>query len=462
MRKVLLFALTIAIALGGLGFAHAAVTESQDDLLIYATAEQGDRSVLEGRGLEQTFYCGEHLFWHTDYRFGGGTETRFVYDRKGIREEAYQMEDSLNVGLTGGMSASTNGAFFAGASGYGALFQAVASQTTSGGSKTMDLRLADYVDFYAPDFELNYEEANLRCYRSVSFLDLMEGQSLYGDGIYEDFIERFRFPVQEDHIVSVTITKDDMGRINGFEYYFESGPELHFASHVGSEGIWFVPIFRDEKGSPLPYESPEGHGLYFVPWVVTERYDTLVYVAPDFSGLRLLIPIDPDLSIDHLDINGEAGECRMLSREGNAYVLSIWDLTTGAQKLRLEVLPHDPAESSFGSLLEDEGYLLITAQSQLALVDQVQGQVLLTAPDVAGQSRRADYYQAATGDLHFDGQRLYLLDCTPSYHDGAFWTAVWQQDQLLYYGEYDCSLLRGNESWYYSSVGTDLYPIQWQ
>ena len=58
MRKVLIFVLTIVLALGGIGFAHAAVTDSQDELLIYPTFESGDPAVLAGRTVSLTFACG--------------------------------------------------------------------------------------------------------------------------------------------------------------------------------------------------------------------------------------------------------------------------------------------------------------------------------------------------------------------------------------------------------------------
>ena len=48
MKKVIVFLLTVALALGGLGFAHAAVTASQDDLLVYPTVQVGDPAALEG------------------------------------------------------------------------------------------------------------------------------------------------------------------------------------------------------------------------------------------------------------------------------------------------------------------------------------------------------------------------------------------------------------------------------
>lgn len=463
MRKVILFALILAIALGGIIFAHAAVTANQDKLLIYPKAEIGDPGVLDGVSAEMTFNCGKHLLWNSSHTFGGETDTEFVYDAKGVSVDVRQTNNHLDFWLCSGTSSYTTDFFAVGSTSYGALFRAVADGTPNGGSQHMALRMADYVDYYALDFELYYREYNRQCSSSVSFVDILAGPDWYHDsGIYNSFLNHFRFPVQEDQMVSITITKDQLGRINSFELSQKGGPELSFISHVDSEGIWFIPIFRDEQGAPLPYESPEGHGIYFIPWMVNYTYDTEIWVAPDFSKLQRVIALDEGLLIDHIRIDIEKNECRMLSREGGSYVLTVWNLSDGTPKSRLEVLPHDASRSSFGTFAEDAGFLLVTAQGQLALVDPDRNEILLTAPDVEDQRYRAYLHDAVTGDLRFENGRLYLLDAANSYHDGAFWTAVWQEGELLYYGEYDCALMRGNDHWYYNSVTADLEPLQWK
>ena len=463
MKKVIAFLLVLTLALGGILFAHVTVTASQDDLLIYPIAQTGDPAVLDGLSAGITFNCGKHLFWRSTYAFGGETETEFVYDRKGVEAEMNTVSNQINFWLTSGLSASTSGSFNLNRGVYGELFQTVIAETPYGGTYTMTLDLSDYADSYALEFSLYYREENRRCDYSIDTMELLENQHWQnGEGFYKSFLELFRFPVQEGQTVTVTAARNDAGNIYSIDLQFTDCPELYSVSYVGSEGIYFLPIFLDENQNPLPYESPYGHGVYFAPWKVTDTYDTTVYVAPDLNKLRLLIPLEETLCIDHIDINGDLDECRILSREGEGYFLTVWDLTTGDVKTRLEVLPHDPDRISRGVFHEDEGYLLITAQEHIALVDPETWQVLLTAPDVAGQRYAATWHTAAVGALRFDGQRLYLLNTGMYYETGAFWAAVWQQDELLYYGEYDCSLMRGNDNWYYNSITADFYPLQWK
>ncbi|MBE6951179.1 MAG: hypothetical protein E7451_07560 [Ruminococcaceae bacterium] len=463
MRKVLIFALTVLIAIGGLCFAHAAVTDSQDELLIYPTLEIGDRTLLDGRTASMTFFCGDYLSWHTDYTFGGETETAFVYDRKGAPAPSGYARSRMEVWFSGGFGASTSGNFPLSNTDYSALFRAVAVAAPDGGSKTMNVNLSDYVNYYMPDFEVSYEDAARQCHISASLHNLVTGDVWHEDeGNYHEFMEHFRFPVQPNHIVSVTVDKNGAGRINGLHMTPENGPDLHFISEVNADGIWFVPVFRDESGTPLPYESPQGHGIYFLPWKKTGtiRYasgdkDTVV---PDLEQAKLLFPLDETLAIEHMQIDPESGEAWMLTLENDRYILTAYDLTAGEVLTRLEVLPHDPeADSNRGHFERDGDYLLITAQERVALVDAASRQLLLTAPDT-GQNRKAISFKPADGDLLYDGEHLILID-TMLYQEGTFWTAIFRQGELTYYGEYDCSIMRGNDDWYYSYIGVERDPI---
>ena len=83
MKKIIVFLLILTLFLGGIGFAHAAVTANQEALLIFPTLEVGDPAALEGLTASMTITCGPHLRWQTDYPFGGEAVTEFVYDRKG-------------------------------------------------------------------------------------------------------------------------------------------------------------------------------------------------------------------------------------------------------------------------------------------------------------------------------------------------------------------------------------------
>lgn len=463
MKKVIIFVLVLALAVGGIGFAHAAVTESQDDLLIYPTAEAGDASVLDGLTASMTFACGDHLRWYTDYTFGGGTKAEFEYDPEGDTEVADGTDGRMLLYFTGGVGSSTSGTFSLTATGYGALLRAVAAVTPNGGSKTMNLRMADYVEYYMPDYELSYSGDAGYCSQGATLHSMIAGDGWYEErGAYHRLMQTFRFPVQPDHIMSVTVDKNAAGGVNGINLSPENGPQLDFICDVNDEGVWFVPVFLDENRTPLAYESPEGHGIYHIPW----KHDPSITYGGGKKALTLdvdkaerVAALDENVPILHMVIDAERHSSWILTLENGKLMLTAYDLSTGETGVRSEIMECDLTNATpYAQFVQDNGYLLITVQERIALVDETTGELLLTAPDVTLQTYSADNYDPHRGDLRFDGETLILLD-TGRLHHGAFWTAVYRQGEMVYYGLYDCSIMRGNDDWYYNYISTEQDPI---
>ena len=180
MKKVIVFLLILTLFLGGIVFAHAAVTANQEALLIFPTLEVGDPAALEGLTASMTITCGPHLRWQTDYPFGGEAVTEFVYDRKGTEPPLYASQNRLDIWLTGGMNSSVSGGEFnLNASEYGALLQTVAQETPAGESRTVELLMSDYVNHYLPDYELRYEDDTRQCHQSASLHSAIAGEQWY-------------------------------------------------------------------------------------------------------------------------------------------------------------------------------------------------------------------------------------------------------------------------------------------
>ncbi len=463
MKKVIIFLLTVAIAAGGLVFAHAAVTDAQDDLVVYPISEIGDTTVLEGFTASLTIACGDHLRWYVDYPFGGEAETEFAYDPKGTLPNRYHSDNVLSFSLDHGTSGSTNGSFSFAGTPYAVLLQAAAEQTPNGSTKTVELNMADYVDCYSPDYELHFQENELYCDEYYSFSDDLVGTDWhFNRGSYNDFLQHFRFPVQPGQILSVTVGKNDVGHIQEVGISPENGPELRFFSTLTRDGIWFVPLFQDAAGNPLPYESPEGHGIYFVPWKTVKQETTVsarayTYVTPDLSGLKFIAPLSEGRTFEHMELDAQQGEVWMLTSGADGYVMTAIDLHTGSTIAELPLFPAEN-EDPYGHFVRDGQYLLVSAEKQIALVDTAAHALLLTAPD-ADASRFGVYqYTPGQGAMHFDGETLILAD-TGYYRESMFWAAAYRQDELVCCAEYDCSIMRGNDDWYYNYITAEEYPL---
>lgn len=463
MKRVIIFLLCAVLAVGGLGFAHATVTDAQDELLIYPIREVGDPAAVDGLTVSVTFACGDHLRWHTDYTFGGETETEFRYSAEPIRPPEDGWRNSMTVYLSPGTGTSTSGSFpLVGSGYYTALFRAVADQTANGGSKTMDLKMADYVDYYLPNYELYYNGSDAYCHQNATTHGIIGWESYEEHGAYHLLMKAFRFPVQEDHMVTVGIGKNDAGAVNSLDFNSVTGPSLEFLADVTDEGVWFVPVFLDENGAPLPYESPEGHGIYHIPWKLDHTVTYGGYsrsLTLDVAKAERVAELDETVPILDIIIDADEKEAWMLTKEDGQLVLTRQDLAAGVEDMRAELLPLEDEGLHFVDFLEDGGYLLVCSAGSVTLVDKENGAVLLTAPDVRDEEFAARIHNPQTGDLRFDGETLVILNSS-HHRQGAFWTAAWRQGELVYYGEYDCSLMRGNDEWYYCYITTDEEPVE--
>lgn len=471
MRKLIAFGLILCLCAGALGYATAAMNDAEDDLVITPLLEVGDISPIAGRTVGLTFSCGQHLRWDTAYTFGtpGTAQTQFTFIQNPRTVTDTGWRNCLDVWFTGGLSAGTSGGDFNPApTDYGRLLQTVAAITPNGERKSMNVKMSDYVQYYLPDIDLHYETDTLYCDLQMDLTSIITGDYTWTSEYWEysAFFDHFRFPVREDTIIQVAVEKDSVGNVVGIELSPENGPELHFVSTVNDQGLYFIPIFRDAKGAPLAGEYPDGYGIYFVPWKTTENVmrcqsdgDTWVTkqeVQPDAQNAVNIYPLDEKLEIHQLEISADASSAWMLTREGDAFYFTVLDLKSQSQVNRFAVLDYDPEEAASGGWTHNEDWLLAYTARDVALID-LGGEcsLTMTAPVEIMDGRYPPYYlDAEYGVLTFDGENLIMMNTMFSY-EGALWVLVCRQGEQVFYGEYDCSILRGNENWYYSSVWTE-------
>lgn len=443
MRKVLIFALTVAIALGGIGFAHAAVTENQEQVAIYPTHELGDRAVLDGMTAAITFQSHDgFLRWHTDHTFGGETQTEFVYDFNVQASEYDTRKNNMDLWIAPGSGMRVaSGAIDLHYVDHGDLYRAVAEQTPNGERRTMCLPLEGNMTHYSVAASIYYQDKQFWCDNSDP----------------SRFTSRFRFPIQPGRTVSVTVEKDANGRICALEHTIEDVPHLKFASGMNGEGLWFIPIFQDADGTPLEYESPYGHGIYFVPWKtigeVHVSLEELTHVVPDMAELKRIMPLDQTDSILDAEFDLDADRALMLIREEERLFLTVLDLAAGEVVKKVDL----PSAADNGWLLRDNGYILVVNPDRVALVEENTWKLLLTAPDVRGERYAAYCYDPELGSLHYDGSCLCLIQPIDYYREHDFWTIAFRQGEAAYYGEYGSSLgAAGN------LVTAGEHPITWK
>ena len=435
MKKVIAFTLVILLALGGMVFAHAAVTAEQEQLSFYPTLEIGDPSVLNGVTVSTPLKCGSHLSWTPQHTFGGNTVTEFTYSRQQIKQPV-PVQFRMDVSLLDDSDVR-----------YSSQHHSTFMETPAGSSLTRTFPLREIRSEYSPHFRIEYQD------------EVRVSEDFYRPEIFSDLSEMFRFPVQENDTLTIHTSKNSTGGLDGSSASLNIGPQLDFCYDMNADGVWFLLQFQNETGV-LPYEAPYGYGIYFMPW------KTLDYSSPDgdvtrvrvdTGRLQLSVPLEAGPRNEALLADPERKLIHLLTLEDGMYVLSTYDLDSGDQRARLELLPQDPDRGTYCTIYRHLGdQLLLYIQGHLILTDAAGEALLLTAPVPQDRNFNIANFKPETYDLYFDGETLFIAGFYSS-RPYSFAITAWSEGAQTYYGEYSCTLTEGNGDWYYSPVElTDL------
>ena len=415
MKKVLAFALILAIALGGILFAHLSVSADQEGLEFYPTMEVGDPELLNGVTVSTGFTSQNHLRWHTTHTFGGDTVTEFTYSREWVKMPEPVYNDSY-------MYPKAQWSYYT------------------------KCNCADRIpdpneQHFILDIHMDYEDETI--------------ESLSG---YAPPISDFSFPYLGSTLSDSRAIEEGGGRIGSSRIELYQGPTLDLFHHMDTEGVWFVMDYRDQDGA-VHYESPSGHGIYFFPWKETNDYS--VYdkqeVTPDEENLRLCVPLDQTLNIDAMGIDPLTDTACLLTLEDGKYVMHTYDLTDGIERSRLELMPQESDKPAERPVIRIAGGLVITQiLDQLILTDTTGEKLLLTAPNASNEHFSIRDFEPRTGDFHFDGETLYV---TAPAEKGAFRIAAWTKDGLKYYGVYNCSMSLGTDAFRHNHISFYQYGV---
>ena len=203
------------------------------------------------------------------------------------------------------------------------------------------------------------------------------------------------------------------------------------------------------KGCTIPgMQQAENCNLYAIAGRSLKKAETFreAFGFTKAYGSYEALLADPERKLIHL-----------LSLEDGMYVLSTYDLDSGTQSARLELLPQDPDRGTYCTIYRHLGdQLLLYIQGHLILTDAAGETLLLTAPNPKNQNYNVANFNPETYDLYFDGETLFIAGFYSS-RPYSFAITAWSEGAQTYYGEYSCTLNEGNENWYYSPVElTDL------
>lgn len=471
MIRVIAFVIALSCCVGLISWTHNALTDAGDDLVFTEEVLYGDGAVLDGRVISSSIECGNHMTWYVTAAFGEEDrfDTEFVFTQEKRETEDWYDWNTFEVYATNGWGASTSGTFELRNTASGDMIRAVAAMTPDGEEKQMNLSLKNYMDYHTLDYELRYTSDTMTCDEWLNCTEHFYAQ--WSDSLldfdayvsntcpsYLAFCELFRFPVQEDEIVSVTVEKNFEGGINDINYNVINSPEIRFVTALNGSGVYCIPVFvkNGQSAEALKGEYAQGMGIYFIPWKERTEYVSGVgYVSAstgavrevtlDVENAKNIYPLPETAIVYGLEVDEETGTAWMLSLEEGTYALTQIDLENAAILRRLEVLTTDPdSEDNYPTWHCREDVMLIEVGGKLALVD-LSGEPEVDFVIELGQTREGfQYFSGDSGGIWYDGETLILAGCR-YYDESVFNVLAYDKSGPLYWGQFGCSVYECND-----------------
>lgn len=483
MRKALAILLVLIIlSASGIIAAHAVVNEQRDQVVISENAIYGDKAAAYGLTVTNNSSWDNRLHWNTTYTIDEenscNTGFRFTQLREYERSVHYTPEGlSFGMYVGSGMGSSheiTREDISHMCYGYEDLCLDVMERAPAGEEYTEIVRVSDYLETFPlqvymdlPNlFALRYDE-----YRDMTFAENLIGQDFIE--INEAFTDYFSFPVKKTDLLEVRVYKTEKGYVNDLNVStLEYTMEYRVLSAVTDDAAYFV----FDCGNDIDFSNAKaGCGIYCLPFGKTFEHNNAVYPTIDLEGLDMVYPLDTSVRVEDIFYDETYNRLILITSEnGTVSLISINPDTMET----LQTLDIATCESEEGTecvwrmeIAEDFIFMYLSNDCIAVVAQQESGEYSLgfVAPFNPTENVELFWYKSSSA-MAYDGDRLAVgwndeLEDT-YYESCGFCLAVYDKTGLLYYGEYDSSLMTGRDSnhngYYCFPAGNSGLVLTWE
>lgn len=453
MRKCSIMVLCLLlISASAIVWAHASINSEKDNVTLSETVLYGDRSEAENLSVTTHICQSGHLFWDTTLKTGD--ENLIDTDFRFTQKEENNFPD-FDYGVT--VEATGSCGYSAGDIEYDLLpetAQFAADHTQNGEYHSETVNLKDFYDFFPLRIIVDIKGFN---YYSD---DVFATEANAADEIKEEFLDYFRFPIEEDFLYDIAIQKDAEGRIISYE----GNPAetetfwLTTLSTVTDDACYFTFDLSSWPGIDTSMIKG-GYGIYRLPLSVIEEQDTYfgtvsgeTEIYPE--NLSTVYQLDENIEIIDFKASEKHDELILTTLENGFYRITVLDASTGRELQKIQAMQQSADGDGFYQTFYYDDFMAIKDIDNRFAVIEINDDgefipVITTHPFEADLST---IITSASG-LAWDGEKLafasYIYEEYPSesYENSyyllekcGFYLLVLNEEGVLYAGKYDSSL----------------------
>lgn len=445
MKKVICFLSALTLLSVSLTVAvTCSLVKESDNVTFTLIDEWGDKTYLEGITAEMNFTCNGRLDWDVKFSPAGKTETEYQYNtivpkhtetyrNYGLYNTSYSLLDMKNDNekLKADLDNLKN------------------EMKNPGDIRYFNIKLKDYYEYYPVNFEFTLGEMHISWSTSIGYDDAgsyeFSGIS-YTKGT--DFIntlnDYIRIPVHEEDTRKIRLHKSD----DGFSYSGSHSGSFDFEFHnaVFADTLYFTfsnEIKNSEKSERVLTDTsliPGGYGIYAIDYTETEV---------NYKEIKTVYSIPSDATVKALFCNEEKNELYLTLHQNDKYILRVIDTASMTDIAVIELFDFHFEEYVTISQQEDF-FVFIKNSTDYNVVRQNTDGIFVSAlkGTIPSETENIRNYFSPYSQFCFDGEKLAILVIeNPGYEQLSIMSIqpdimILNEDGLLYYGKWICSLSR--------------------
>lgn len=476
--RLLLMAVLVIISTCSIFYIGNSISSASDDVEYSSEVIYGNASAAEGVSADFWIEFNYNSYWNVNCNFGTDTETSSkFYPTSPFGEDSdsyvhYKDADykiNLDTGYYSELYVDNSDISIPGECNVlGEAIEDLAAEILPGETKSKDIYLKDYFDFYRLRVQAKVPYNDLLGYHSIhecghlfsseaaaeSWLASLDPDS--DQAIAQQLQSFFRIPVLPEDKLMITVTRGQNGAVAdssfGLPVTEHESAELDSGFCVMTdEAFYFTFQGHGSKGTCFDFSYvPGGYGIYRIPYSADSGLDA--------SQISMVYGLDPAVQILEMDYDADSDLILLQYATTEKYVLDqiyVPDLVAGAAAggaaetcvVNLDNVTSEELLDSFNwTCIESENQLLARLKNQLILLTKnsdgmydVEFDILLPDEDGSNYAWPYDY-----DVISYDGEKLV---CVSNAHVGysklhketdpaAFSLAVYDKSGIAYYGIY--------------------------